>query len=175
MKKVISIVLIMLLVFSLAACGRPEVREDVPNPDAAEVASPEAAEPEDAPPEEPEPEAAEPEEAEPEAVDTDSEYGKSSADATGYVDFETLKSCFDWLRDAIGSEGGFQRPTYEEISEHLGGVDGMKDHADSWRDDHHVYRWKTEDTHDFLLISFKVNEDGSETWNSSSWSSGLND
>lgn len=100
------------------------------------------------------------------------DYGKTTADATGIVNFDTLKSTFTWLRQATGSEGGYARPTYEEIRDKLG-CDAAKTHPDSWEDDYHVYRWGTEDG-EFLVISFKV-ANGNETWNSTSWSSGLND
>ena len=83
------------------------------------------------------------------------------------------KQVFTWLRYQTGYDGGYQRPTYEEIAEKFG-VDVHKAHADSWQEDYHVYEWITTDG-DFLLLSFKVQADGSETWNSSSWSSSLND
>lgn len=105
----------------------------------------------------------------------DADYGKSNADATGVVDFDTLKTGFAWLEHETGSEGDYKRPVYEKIKENLGNVDGKKVHESSWRSDYHVYRWQTEDDAEFLLLSFKVQTDGSETWNSSSWSSGLKD
>ena len=117
----------------------------------------------------------EPKEEEKEEPKADTGYGKSTEDATGFVDFETLKTGFSWLKQQTGNEGGYLRPTYEEIKENFGGVDGMKDHVDSWKDDYHVYMWKTEDGKEFALLSFKVDQDGNETWNSSSWSNGLNE
>ncbi|MBQ7092422.1 MAG: hypothetical protein IJN83_07200 [Clostridia bacterium] len=41
--------------------------------------------------------------------------------------------------------------------------------------DYHVYRWETSDGVNFLVLSFKVAANGTETWNSSSWSQGLKD
>ena len=111
--------------------------------------------------------------AETEEESVDAEYGKSTADATGIIDFDTLKEGFAWLSKTTGAEGDYTRPPYEEVREKLGGVDGRKTHEDSWKEDYHVYIWETEDKKDFLLLSFKVAEDGSEKWNSSSWSNGL--
>ena len=104
---------------------------------------------------------------------TGGDYGKSNANADGIVDFDTLKAGFDWLDYQTSYENGYARPTYEEIARQFG-ADGKKAHESSWRDDYHVYEWVTTGS-DFLLISFKVQADGSETWNSSSWSSSLND
>lgn len=101
------------------------------------------------------------------------EYSKTTPDADGIVDFDTLKSGFAWLSNATSYEGGYQRPTYEEIAKQLG-ADGKKTHESSWEQDYHVYEWVTTGG-DFLLLSFKVHEDGSETWNSSSWSNSLKD
>ena len=101
------------------------------------------------------------------------DYGKTTPDADGIVDFDTLKSGFAWLSNATSYEGGYQRPTYEEIAKQLG-ADGKKTHESSWEQDYHVYEWVTTGG-DFLLLSFKVHEDGSETWNSSSWSNSLKD
>ena len=106
-------------------------------------------------------------------TDLSGDYGKSSPDADGVVDFDTLKAGFDWLRYQTGYENGYGRPTYEEIAEQLG-TDGKKTHESSWEEDYHVYEWVTAGG-DFLLVSFNVQADGSETWNSSSWSSSLND
>lgn len=152
-------VLMLALVLSLSmmtACGG----DDEKKPDDEEKAPAEEVEEE------------EPEEEE-EEVDTG--YGKTTADATGVVDFDTLKTGFAWLHNATGAEGGYERPTYEEVRDQMGGVDAMKDHESSWKKDYHVYLWQTEGKADFLLLTFKVNEDGSETWNSSSWSDSISD
>lgn len=101
------------------------------------------------------------------------DYGKSNANADGIVDFDTLKAGFTWLRYQTSYENGYGQPTYEEIAEQFG-TDGKKTHESSWEDDYHVYEWVTTGS-DFLLLSFKVQSDGSEIWNSSSWSSSLND
>lgn len=101
------------------------------------------------------------------------DYGKTTADADGIVPFDVLKEVFTWLEYQTSYEGGYQRPTYDEIAEKLG-TNGFKAHPDSWKDDYHVYEWVTTGD-DFLLLSFKVQADGSETWNSSSWSSSLKD
>ncbi len=101
------------------------------------------------------------------------DYGKTTPNADGIVDFDTLKSGFAWLSNATSYEGGYQRPTYEEIAKQLR-ADGKKTHESSWEQDYHVYEWVTTGG-DFLLLSFKVHEDGSETWNSSSWSNSLKD
>ena len=105
---------------------------------------------------------------------SEGDYGKSNAAADGIVDFDTLTAGFTWLKYQTSYENGYARPTYEEIAQHLGGTDGKKTHESSWKQDYHVYEWVTAGG-DFLLLSFKVQEDGSETWNSSSWSSSLND
>ncbi len=105
---------------------------------------------------------------------SEGDYGKSNAAADGIVDFDTLKAGFTWLKYQTSYENGYARPTYEEIAQQLGGTDGKKTHESSWKQDYHVYEWVTA-SGDFLLLSFKVQEDGSETWNSSSWSSSLND
>ena len=105
---------------------------------------------------------------------SEGDYGKSNAAADGIVDFDTLKAGFTWLKYQTSYENGYARPTYEEIAQQLGGTDGKKTHESSSKQDYHVYEWVTAGG-DFLLLSFKVQEDGSETWNSSSWSSSLND
>ena len=105
---------------------------------------------------------------------SEGDYGKSNAAADGIVDFDTLKAGFTWLKYQTSYENGYARPTYEEIAQQLGGTDGKKTHESRWKQDYHVYEWVTAGG-DFLLLSFKVQEDGSETWNSSSWSSSLND
>ena len=105
---------------------------------------------------------------------SEGDYGKSNAAADGIVGFDTLKAGFTWLKYQTSYENGYARPTYEEIAQQLGGTDGKKTHESSWKQDYHVYEWVTAGG-DFLLLSFKVQEDGSETWNSSSWSSSLND
>ena len=105
---------------------------------------------------------------------SEGDYGKSNGAADGIVDFDTLKAGFTWLKYQTSYENGYARPTYEEIAQQLGGTDGKKTHESSWKQDYHVYEWVTAGG-DFLLLSFKVQEDGSETWNSSSWSSSLND
>mgnify|MGYP000518065711 FL=1 len=102
---------------------------------------------------------------------SEGDYGKSNAAADG---IDTLKAGFTWLKYQTSYENGYARPTYEEIAQQLGGTDGKKTHESSWKQDYHVYEWVTAGG-DFLLLSFKVQEDGSETWNSSSWSSSLND
>lgn len=102
-------------------------------------------------------------------------YGKTTPEATGIVDFETLKAGFDWLRFETSSENDYGRPSYEEIREAFGGVDGMKDHDEYWKTNHHVYRWGTEDNKEFCLVTFKAMPDGSEIWGATSWSSGLNE
>ena len=105
---------------------------------------------------------------------SEGDYGKSNAAADGIVDFDTLKAGFTWLKYQTSYENGYARPTYEEIAQQLGGTDGKKTHESSWKQDYHVYEWVTAGG-DFLLLSFKDQEDGSETWNSSSCSSSLND
>lgn len=102
------------------------------------------------------------------------DYGKTTPDATGIVDYDTLKSTLKWISQQTGSEGGYARPTYEEIRDKFG-CDAAKAHPDSWESDYHVYRWETSGGADFLVLSFKVAADGTETWNSSSWSQGLKD
>ena len=87
---------------------------------------------------------------------------------------DTLKSTLKWISQQTGSEGGYARPTYEEIRDKFG-CDAAKTHPDSWESDYHVYRWETSGGADFLVLSFKVAADGTETWNSSSLSPALKD
>lgn len=108
-----------------------------------------------------------------EPEETDEDYGKTTPDADGVVDFDTLKEGFVWLDEYTSYENGYAKPTYEEVAEAFG-CNGHKTHDFSWEPDYHVYEWVTDDG-EFVLLSFKVDEDGNETWNSTSWSSGLND
>ncbi len=93
--------------------------------------------------------------------------GKSTADATGNVDFDTLKATYDWANEA-----GFGM-TYEEFKDKLG-VDG-EIWVGNFSDTKHGYKWHTEDGAEFLAVTFAVNEDGSETMSSYSYSTGLKD
>ena len=45
----------------------------------------------------------------------------------------------------------------------------------AWDDEMHSYLWQTSDEKEFCLVTFKVQEDGSELYTSVSWSSGLNE
>ena len=110
-----------------------------------------------------------------ESADPANDFGKTTAEATGIMDFDALKAGYDWLRFETSRENDYGRPSYEEIREAMGGVDGMKTHADNWKSDWHVYVWQTENKKDFCLVGFKVAEDGTETWGSTSWSSSLSD
>ena len=60
--------------------------------------------------------------------------------------------------------------TYEDIKERTG-CDGAI-WEEIWKDDKHGYKWRTEDG-DFLHVSFKVDEDGSEVYSSCSYSDGV--
>ncbi|MGI5976650.1 MAG: hypothetical protein ACOX68_02985 [Candidatus Limivicinus sp.] len=175
MKKIFALLLALLTLFSLCACGSKEAGEAEVSSEAEniteEAAVGKARAAEEDPAEEAPAEAAEEEPAE-ELPDDGGEYGKSNSAADGIVDHDTLKPAYDWLRAAVAD---LTHPSYEEVREHMGGTDGKKTHEDNWDEGHHVYIWQTEGRTDFLLLSFDVQEDGSETLHSSSWSVGLMD
>ena len=110
------------------------------------------------------------EEAEPEEEPEDY-YAKTTADATGVLDFDTLKAGYDWLDNATSYDGEDRNPTYEEVRENFGGADGMKDGM--WDKERHAYLWQTDGKADFVLVTFKVGKEGAEVWCGSSWSSSL--
>lgn len=101
-------------------------------------------------------------------------YGKTTADATGIVDFDTLKAGFDWIEKKTSAENNYYRPTYEEIKEQFGGADGHKANDESWSDEYHIYEWITVNG-DFALVTFMVLGDGSECYSGISWSPNLKD
>ena len=91
----------------------------------------------------------------------EADYGKSSPEATGYVDRETLQAALPWLRTYYSQE---EKPTYEQVREQFGGVDGKK-YDSSWEADLHKYMWKVEGApngKDYILVTFTVQPDGSE-------------
>lgn len=192
MKKIFALLLALVTLFSLCACGSKEageaevssetenIAEETVTEDASvgKAQADEEGSAKEAPAEETAVEAA-PAEAEPAEEkpaeglpDDGGEYGKSNSAADGIVDHDTLKPAFDWLRAAVAD---LTHPSYEEVREHMGGTDGKKTHEDNWDEGHHVYIWQTEGRTDFLLLSFDVQDDGSETLHSSSWSVGLMD
>ena len=81
------------------------------------------------------------------------DYGKSNANATGEMDLETLKSCYETLR---GSEDKYEM-RYEDIRD-LMGCDGKPLKMD---EKHHAYTWQNGNV--ILTVTFQVREDGSET------------
>ena len=92
---------------------------------------------------------------------SDPTYGKSTADATGYVTLEVLQETYKWKQSAGAGL------TYEEFRDHFG-CDGAI-WNEIWKEDHHGYKWRTEDG-DFLHVSFSVKEDGSEIYSSCTYS-----
>lgn len=94
-------------------------------------------------------------------IASDPTYGKSNADATGYVTLEVLKETYKWYKSAGAGL------TYEDFRDHFG-CDGAK-WEEVWKDDRHCYKWRTEDG-DFFNISFNVKEDGSEVFSSCTYS-----
>ena len=92
---------------------------------------------------------------------SDPTYGKSTADATGYVTLEVLQETYKWKQSAGAGL------TYEEFRDHFG-CDGAI-WNEIWKEDHHGYKWRTEDG-DFLHVSFTVKEDGSEIYSSCTYS-----
>ena len=92
---------------------------------------------------------------------SDPTYGKSTADATGYVTLEVLQETYKWKQ---GAGAGL---TYEEFRDHFG-CDGAI-WNEIWKEDHHGYKWRTEDG-DFFHVSFTVKEDGSEIYSSCTYS-----
>ena len=155
-KKILMLLLALTMLLSLAACG--ETAEEAPaeaekTPEVAEE-TPEVAE---ETPEEPEETPEEPEE----AAAPVSEYGRSNAEATGYVDRETLKAAVLWCKEQYKNGS---KPEYEIVKEQLGGVDGKKFES-SWTDELHKYMWKVEGSpngKDYILVSFTVESDGTE-------------
>lgn len=98
----------------------------------------------------------------------DSDYGLSVPDATGVVDFDTLQAGLTWVRE---QKKNGQTLTYFDVFEKLG-AHGQKDEY-FWDDGRHAYDWKTADGSSIMMVSFKVQEDGSEVYYSVSWSGGL--
>ena len=155
-KKILMLLLALTMLLSLAACG--ETAEEAPaeaekTPEVAEE-TPEVAE---ETPEEPEETPEEPEE----AAAPVSEYGRSNAEATGYVDRETLKAAVLWCKEQYKNGS---KPEYEIVKEQLGGVDGKKFES-SWTDELHKYMWKVEGSpngKDYILVTFTVEPDGNE-------------
>ncbi|MBR4513724.1 MAG: hypothetical protein IKO61_02420 [Lachnospiraceae bacterium] len=92
---------------------------------------------------------------------SDPTYGKSNADATGYVTLEVLQETYKWKQSAGAGL------TYEEFRDHFG-CDGAI-WNEIWKEDHHGYKWRTEDG-DFFHVSFTVKEDGSEIYSSCTYS-----
>lgn len=93
-------------------------------------------------------------------IASDPTYGKSNADATGYVTLEVLKETYKWYKSAGAGL------TYEDFRDHFG-CDGAK-WEEVWKDDRHCYKWRTEDG-DFFNISFNVKEDTITPNNSFFW------
>ena len=105
----------------------------------------------------------------PTAAPAEEGYGKSTSDATGIVDFETLKKGYSWLSEQ--SDAMDWNHFYEEVREQFGGVNGRAKIEDkyAWSDEYHAYRWETA-SGDWVQVSFKVNADGSEKLSSFNWS-----
>lgn len=102
--------------------------------------------------------------------------GSSEPVATGegIVDLETLKAGFAFYLTESHPNNNYRRPSYEEIVEHFGGVEGKKDRDDLWSDTLHIYRWDTPDGENWVIINFSVDAEGEHAY-SVSWSTGLNE
>ena len=98
----------------------------------------------------------------------DSDYGLSVPDADGVVDFDTLQAGLTWIREQRKND---KEVTYYDIFEMLG-VHGQKDDY-FWKDDKHAYGWRTSDNSSIMMVTFKVQADGSEEYYSVSWSGDL--
>ena len=93
-------------------------------------------------------------------------FGKSNPEATGNVSLDTLKATYAWMK-----ESGYGM-TYEEFKEHFG-VDGAPWFETAFDNERHAYKWQTEDGSDFLYVTFEVNDDGSETYKSCTYSTAV--
>lgn len=91
----------------------------------------------------------------------------------GIVDFETLETGFVYYLKESHRDNKYRKPSYEEIVEHFGGVDGKKDREDIWSDKLHIYRWDTTEG-DWVILNFEVDEEGEHAY-SVSWSTALNE
>ena len=98
----------------------------------------------------------------------DGDYGLSVPDADGVVDFDTLQAGLTWIREQRKND---KEVTYFGIFEMLG-VHGQKEDY-FWKDDKHVYSWRTSDNSSIMMVTFKVLDDGTEEYSSVSWSGGL--
>lgn len=93
---------------------------------------------------------------------SDPVYGKSNADATGYVTLEKLQETYQW-KNSAGSG-----MTYEDFRDHFG-CDGAP-WTEVFSDTRRGYKWSTEDGSEFLNVSFNIAEDGSEIYSSCTYS-----
>ena len=80
------------------------------------------------------------------------EYGKSNAEATGSMDLETLKACYETLRD----DPNHYEYLYEDVRD-LMGCDGLAYHIDG---EDNAYCWQSGNV--IVTVTFKVLEDGNE-------------
>ena len=106
------------------------------------------------------------------ATKADTNYGKTTGDATGYVDRDTLKAAVVWCKEQYSGE---VKPTYEEVREQFGGVDGKK-YENGWDDTTHLYMWKVEGApngKDYILVTFTVASDGTEILKQDQYDSNL--
>ena len=91
----------------------------------------------------------------------------------GIVDFETLEAGFVYYLKESHRDNKYRKPSYEEIVEHFGGVEGKKDREDIWSDELHIYRWDTPEG-DWVILNFEVDNEGEHAY-SVSWSTALNE
>lgn len=98
---------------------------------------------------------------------------ETAVSGEGIVDFETLKEGFIYYLKESHRDNKYRKPSYEEIVEHFGGVEGKKDREDIWSDELHIYRWDTPEG-DWVIINFEVDEEGEHAY-SVSWSTALNE
>lgn len=84
------------------------------------------------------------------------DYGKSNADATGEMELEKLKSCFETWRS---SDNKYDM-LYEDVRD-LMGCDGCPYRFD---EKYHSYTWESGNV--IVTATFKIQPDGSETCNS---------
>ena len=84
------------------------------------------------------------------------DYGKSNARATGEMDLEKLKACYETLHAA---EDKYEM-RYEDIRDLLG-CDGRPSRAFQAGDTHHAYCWQS--GYVILTVTFQIRQDGTET------------
>ena len=88
-----------------------------------------------------------------------------TSDELGVVDVETLKAAYAWLEEVWPNLDHYTKPTYEEVVEHMGNVEGRPYYPDTWTDTQQDYIWVTSDyvqseSGERLLCGFRATDDG---------------